>query len=159
MKIFHSLLLIFSLFFFACSSSAVETKAEEPVQIAQAKGKCPQPRKTPDAPAKYKGLSNPQPAEGGNLDAGKTLYQKTAKPFVCSTCHGADGSGMGDPDFESTPAARNFTCGKTMQSLSDGQLFWIIKNGSPNTSMPAHSNLTESDIWNLVLYIRKFSGN
>ena len=87
---------------------------------------------------------------------GQKLYQN-AKPLACKLCHGDLGDGKGDPDFESTPPARDFTCAPTMNKLSDGQLFWIIKNGSPNTSMPAFADLSEEDIWTLVYYLRGLS--
>jgi len=85
------------------------------------------------------------------------LFEKTARPLQCALCHGVAGNGIGDPDFESKPSARNFTCTKTMAQITDGQLFWIIKNGSTGTSMPGFSILDDKNIWKLVLYIRSFS--
>ena len=51
---------------------------------------------------------------------------------------------------------RNFTCSQTMKDISDGQMFWIIKNGSPATGMPAYRFLSGDEIWKLILYIRHF---
>ena len=67
------------------------------------------------------------------------------------------GNGIGDPDFESTPAARNFTCAQTITRIPDGQLYWTIKNGSTGASMQQFTNLDDTSIWKLVLYIRSFS--
>jgi len=44
-----------------------------------------------------------------------------------------------------------------MDSLPDGQLFWIIQNGSPGTAMPAFKGLADEQIWQLIHYIRHFS--
>jgi len=44
-----------------------------------------------------------------------------------------------------------------MKTISDGQLFWIIRNGSPGTGMPAFKNLKDREIWLIVLYLRKLS--
>jgi len=44
-----------------------------------------------------------------------------------------------------------------MDPLPDGQLFWIIKKGSPGTSMPAFKNLEEEQIWQLIHYLRNYS--
>jgi len=44
-----------------------------------------------------------------------------------------------------------------MKSLPDGQLFWVIQNGSPGSVMPAFDNLDDDQIWQLILYIRNFS--
>jgi hypothetical protein len=41
-----------------------------------------------------------------------------------------------------------------MEQISDGQLFWIIKNGSKGTSMPPYSKLSDRKIWQLIQYIR-----
>jgi len=44
-----------------------------------------------------------------------------------------------------------------MRDLLDGQLFWVIQNGSRGTAMPAHKFfLDKEQIWQLILYIRKF---
>ena len=118
---------------------------------------CPQARKTMAAPDKFLKLKNPLPMNSENIQMGKKLYIEQAKPITCKTCHGIEGNGQGDPDFESTPSARNFTCTKTMRALPDGQLFWIIKNGSKNTSMFAFSDLSDNQVWQLVHYIRQFS--
>ena len=46
---------------------------------------------------------------------------------------------------------------KMMKDLPDGQLFWIIRNGSPGTGMPAFKNLKDREIWLIVHYLRKLS--
>jgi hypothetical protein len=52
---------------------------------------------------------------------------------------------------------RNFTCGTTMEKIPDGQLFGIIKFGSPGNKMFAYDLLEDDQIWQLVLYIRQFA--
>jgi len=130
----------------------------EPQKVAEVAdtGNCPQDRKTPSAPKEIRDQSNPVFASDITLQTGKKLYENVT-PLACKLCHGEQGDGKGDPDFESTPPARNFTCAPTMNALSDGQLFWIIRNGSPNTSMPAFADLSEQDIWTLVYYLRSLS--
>lgn len=118
---------------------------------------CPQARNTKKAPANFLSLNNPLKYNSSNIKAGENLYHHQAKPIACKFCHGVKGDGKGDPDFESTPSARNFTCTKTMETLLDGQLYWVIKNGSKNTSMFAFSNLSDRQVWQLVLYIRQFA--
>lgn len=144
----------------ACAPGAASipnAQAEETPQVAQASGDCPQPRKTPEAPSSFLAMKNPHNNSEG-IAGGRELYEKTAKPFTCETCHGMKGDGKGDPVFESTPKARNFTCAATMNSLEDGQLFWIIKNGSPRTAMPGFKkNLSDDQIWKLVAYLRTFA--
>ena len=44
-----------------------------------------------------------------------------------------------------------------MKDIPDGQLFWIIKNGSPGTGMMAFSGLPDEQVWQLVQYIRSLA--
>ena len=41
-----------------------------------------------------------------------------------------------------------------MNGIPDGQLFWIVRNGSPGTSMPDFRGLSDEQIWQLVLHLR-----
>ena len=118
---------------------------------------CPQKRTTPTAPQAFLKLKNPVPLNDKTLKAGEKIFQLQGKPITCKTCHGEKGDGIAESGFESTPPPRNFTCAETMEALPDGQLFWIIRNGSPKTSMFAFPSLTDDQVWQLVHYIRQFS--
>lgn len=120
---------------------------------------CPQTRDTELASAYIAAMKNPLPASENNISAGKALYNDSAEPVACAQCHGKRGDGNGPMASMFNPAPRNFTCAATMRSIPDGQLYWIIKNGSIGTSMPAFSQLSDDDIWQLVLYLRGFSQN
>jgi mono/diheme cytochrome c family protein len=58
-------------------------------------GVCVQPRKTAKAPDEFLAKTNPLPASAGAIQAGKTLYLKTAQPVACVMCHGEQGDGKG----------------------------------------------------------------
>jgi|SaaInlStandDraft_2_1057019.scaffolds.fasta_scaffold66083_2 hypothetical protein len=118
---------------------------------------CPQTRNTPTAPKEFLSLSNPLPSSPENIFAGQTLFHFDAEPGPCRVCHGISGNGLGMLFRELTPSPRNFTCNQTMSNLPDGQLFWIIKNGSPGTEMPAFKSLEADQIWQLIHYIRHFT--
>jgi mono/diheme cytochrome c family protein len=118
---------------------------------------CPQKRKTPTAPEAFQKMQNPLPLNDETLKAGETLFQLQGKPIACKACHGEKGDGKAESGFESTPPPRNFTCAETMKALPDGQLFWIIRNGSPKTSMFAFPSLSDKQVWQLIHYIRQFS--
>lgn len=74
----------------------------------------------------------------------------------CATCHANDGSGQTPigknvypkaPDLRETPT----------QSMSDGELFWVIHNGIRFTAMPAWGEgdpEQDLDSWKLVHFIR-----
>lgn len=116
---------------------------------------CPQPRSTATAPEALYNKTNPIEKTADNIERGRLLFQLDAQPS-CTACHGS-GDGLGMMSGGLNPPPRNFTCKETMNSISDGQLFWIIKNGSPNTAMPPFENLENKEIWQLVHYIRQLS--
>ena len=106
--------------------------------IRVASGICPQNRKTRTAPGRYLKKTNPLAPTKENIQKGKKLFLKNAKPTACKLCHGIRGNGNGNLARGMEPPPRNFTCGKVMKDLLDGQLFWVIRNGSKGTAMPAH---------------------
>ncbi len=74
----------------------------------------------------------------------------------CATCHGNDGQGETEIGKSLYPKAPNMQLATT-QSLSDGELFYIIHNGIRLTGMPAWgAGPPEEDLdsWKLVLFIR-----
>jgi mono/diheme cytochrome c family protein len=124
--------------------------AEEPLQ-------CPQPRFTKKAPDNIYNLKNPLKATPKNLKKGKMLYQVRAKPMPCKHCHGTSGDGRGPMARGFNPPPRDFTCTKTIKGVPDGQLFWIIKRGSPGTGMLAFKGLKDDQIWQIILYVRQLA--
>ena len=52
------------------------------------------------------------------------------------------------------PRPRSFAFAETIEDVPDGQLFWIIRFGSPGASMPAHKDFSDEQIWELVLHVR-----
>ena len=125
--------------------------------IKVASGICPQNRKTKTAPGGYLRKTNPLVPTKENIQKGKNLFLKDTKPTACKLCHGIRGNGNRSLARGMEPPPRNFTCGKVMEDLLDGQLFWVIQNGSQGTAMPAHKfSLSKEQIWQLILYIRRF---
>ncbi len=115
------------------------------------KGPCQQVRKTKSAPANLIKASIPASA---SVEAGKKIFEKSAKPMACKMCHGSEGKGNGKLGKALNPRPRNFTCSDTMKHVSSGQMFWIIKNGSKGTGMVAHGKtLKDRQIWDVVKYI------
>jgi mono/diheme cytochrome c family protein len=117
---------------------------------------CPQPRFTGKAPEPDYSRANPLAPDRAALAAGRGLYEKSASPS-CQLCHGIKGDGMGPLSAQFDPRPRNFACKQTVNGIPDGQLFWIVRNGSPGTSMPAFRDLRDDQIWQIVLYLRALS--
>lgn len=118
---------------------------------------CPQPRFTGKAPQSFLEMTNAVVANKANIAAGEKLYQSGIKPVSCAQCHGRKGDGMGPMSAMFEPPPRNFTCAQTINNVPDGQLFWIIQNGSTGTSMPGFAQLSDTEIWQIVHYIRKLA--
>src|SRR5216684_8749845 len=77
----------------------------------------------------------------------------------CAQCHANDGSGKTEMGQYLYPRAPDMRLPAT-QNLSDGELYYIIRNGVPLTGMPAwgEPNLDQDDeSWQLVLFIRHLS--
>jgi mono/diheme cytochrome c family protein len=77
----------------------------------------------------------------------------------CAQCHANDGSGNTEMGKDLYPRAPDMRLAAT-QDLSDGELYYIIRNGVPLTGMPAwgEPHLDQDDeSWQLVLFIRHLS--
>jgi alcohol dehydrogenase (cytochrome c) len=71
------------------------------------------------------------------------LYDQT-----CQSCHGPAGQGDRGPALNQTNFARG---------SSDGDLFRAIRAGAPGTQMPAFAQLTDTQTWQLVSYVRSLA--
>lgn len=73
----------------------------------------------------------------------------------CQFCHGYDGQNTGVPFAEDMMPPVADLASKSIQSYTDGQLRWIIKNGIGPSGMPSWGeDLTDDEQWKLVLFIR-----
>ena len=74
----------------------------------------------------------------------------------CATCHANDGSGQTPIGKNVYPKAPDLRLADT-QSMSDGEIFWVIHNGIRFTAMPAWGEgdpAEDKDSWKLVHFIR-----
>lgn len=108
--------------------------------------------------AAAKGMKNPVANTPENIAAGKAVFEGKG---TCFTCHGMSGRGDGDAGKALDPAPRNLTNPKFQDCKADGELFWVVKNGSPGTGMiPAVSTgvISEDEAWKAILYVRSLKG-
>ena len=120
-------------------------------------GTCVQPRQAIKVSDEFLTQTNPLPVSAGTIQAGRALFLKTAQPVACAMCHGEKGDGKGVMGTALVPPPRNFTCGVMMNEIPDGQLYWVIKNGSPGTGMMSFAGLPDEQVWQLVHYIRSLA--
>ena len=117
---------------------------------------CPQPKFTGRAPDAIYNQKNPLQIAEIDPAVGKRLFfddEPNGKRFACATCHGRNADGKGPMATQFNPPPRHLGCVNTA-SIPDGQVFWIIRNGSAGTEMPAHKNFTDQEVWQLVAYLR-----
>ncbi|HEY7532892.1 MAG TPA: c-type cytochrome [Nitrospiraceae bacterium] len=102
------------------------------------------------------------PVEHRNRPNPVTLHPEVLKESLihfadhCATCHGNDGSGQTPIGKNVYPKAPDLRLEDT-QSMSDGELFWVIHNGIRFTGMPAWGEgdpEKDMDSWKLVHFIR-----
>lgn len=116
------------------------------------------PRVPRDQIEAVRAVTNPFPASEEIIAKGKALFEGKA---FCKTCHGADGKGLGGdiaPGSLKGPLPRNFTNKAWQAARTDGELFWILKNGSKGTAMAPFIPLvlTEEEAWHVLRYVRSF---
>jgi len=100
-------------------------------------------------PARFKAMSNPlsSAADSADVAAGRDVYRSK-----CELCHAYDGGGkteIGSGEYPRPPDLR----GASVQRMSDGELFYHIKNGIRHTGMPAWE-LPDRKIWQVSAYLR-----
>lgn len=94
------------------------------------------------------------PPDGVNL-RDPALAEKAFGHYsvACTTCHGAPGVGA-SPWMVTNPPSPLLV--ETVGEWSDGELYWIIKNGIKMTGMPALGPThKDSDLWAIAAFVRQ----
>ena len=103
------------------------------------------------------GLSIPREAKKlrNPLSLDPRILAEARKQYVdhCLICHAEDGSGKTKLSAGLSPEVPDLRA-QHIQNLTDGEMFYIIKNGVRFTGMPAW-DIGDEDIWRLVALIRQ----
>jgi mono/diheme cytochrome c family protein len=83
---------------------------------------------------------NPYAAQADAIAAGRRMFADH-----CAKCHGADALGT-----KKRPSLRS----KEVQQATDGELFWMLRNGSLRRGMPSWSALPEPSRWQIIAYVK-----
>ena len=76
--------------------------------------------------------------------------------YDCLMCHGANGNGKGELAVQLKMDLKDWSNPAALQSKTDGELFYIIKNGVGQ--MPAEGDRAKNDdLWNMVVLVRSFA--
>jgi mono/diheme cytochrome c family protein len=95
-------------------------------------------------------VKNPVAASADSVAAGKAAFTKN-----CRFCHGADAKGNGPMAPKDTHPS-DLTDAKWDRGSSDGEIFAVIRDGAgPKFDMKGYKGkLSDTDIWNVVNYLR-----
>jgi mono/diheme cytochrome c family protein len=74
----------------------------------------------------------------------------------CEMCHGKNGNGKGDTAQEMKLAIVDFTDPATLKDHTDGELYYVIKNGHEDMP-PEGDRIKAEEGWDLVNYVRSFA--
>jgi len=84
--------------------------------------------------------ANPYAGRADAIAAGSRLFADH-----CAKCHGDDASGR-----RKRPSLRT----REVQQATDGEIFWLLKNGSLRRGMPSWSSLPEPTRWQIISYVK-----
>lgn len=99
-------------------------------------------------PGNQNALKNPYPASPAGIAQARQLFHAQ-----CALCHNDNGDGRSSLGQSLYPKPPNL--GGLTQDKSDGALFYSIRNGIRMSGMPAWSQDSDAQIWNLVTLIRR----
>ena len=132
-------LLLIIVAFFAIPAEAAERQMMQSVVPA-------------DKRAEARALMSPLPRSPETIARGKAIYDGKG---ACFNCHGKDGDGNGPLAAQLNPSPRNFQHHGFWRHRTEGEIFWVIKNGSANTSMVGFGGqLTDDEVPALIQSLR-----
>jgi mono/diheme cytochrome c family protein len=89
--------------------------------------------------------TNPFAGETSAAAAGRNLFRNN-----CAKCHGENAEGKG-----SRPSLKS----ARIETATDGELAWLIKNGEAFKGMPGWGALPEPERWQIISYLRSLNMN
>ena len=92
-------------------------------------------------PADYHSRTNPYAGQADAIAGGAKLFADH-----CAKCHGADALGTGK-----RPSLRSE---RVQKEATEGDIFWLLKNGNLGKGMPTWSAIPEPSRWQIIAYVR-----
>jgi mono/diheme cytochrome c family protein len=83
---------------------------------------------------------NPYAGQKDAIAAGNRIFLDK-----CAKCHGDDGTGR-----KKKPSLRT----DRVQHATDGEIFWLLKNGSLKHGMPSWSSMPEPMRWQVITFVK-----
>jgi mono/diheme cytochrome c family protein len=89
--------------------------------------------------------TNPCSGQNEAIAAGSKMFADH-----CAKCHGADALGS-----KKKPSLRT----AEVQQATDGEIFWLLKNGDLRHGMPSWSAIPEPSRWQIITYVKSLGTN
>ena len=93
-----------------------------------------------DVPEADRKRVNPFAGQAGAVAAGKRVFEDH-----CAKCHGPEAMGKGK-----RPSLRS----ERVQRATDGEIFWLLKNGNLRKGMPTWASLPEPMRWQSITFVK-----
>ena len=143
------ILVLLALLIFAFSCHAQQSQSS-----ASAEEKPPSPSTGAKIPPEALKVVNPVKPTAASIAVGKKKFG-----YDCAMCHGTDGDGKGDLAIDMKLKMLDYRDPATLKSVTDGEMFYVIKNGNGGEMPSEVDRLKDEDVWNLVNYIRSIPKN
>lgn len=104
------------------------------------------------APTVIPGKGNPVKPTAESQARAKKIYG-----FDCALCHGDSGDGKTDLAKDMGLTINDMTDPKTLSTMSDADLFDLIRKGKDKMPPEEPARAKDDDVWNLVIYVRGLS--
>lgn len=122
--------------------------------LSAQQGSTPTTQKTPSyeaIPVDAAKASNPVKSSPESLARAKKWWT-----LDCAMCHGKDGDGKGETAQDMKLKVADFTDPNTLKDRTDGEIFYIIKNGHQDMP-PEGPRVKTEENWDLVNYVRSLA--
>lgn len=100
-------------------------------------------------------LQNPLNASEEVIRRGAAIYHSKG---TCAECHGVTGRGDGEAGTLAASRPRNFVDRAFHAMRTDGELFWVLKEGIAGSGMLSFVPrlISEEEAWSVIHYLRTF---
>ena len=105
----------------------------------------------PKIPAADAAMLNPIKPNPVLMAHAKKMYG-----YDCAMCHAANGNGKGDVGAGMTPPLKDWTDPAALKDMTDGQIYYIIKNGRGQMTGEA-GRVSNDELWTMVVLVRGFA--
>jgi mono/diheme cytochrome c family protein len=156
-----SFLLVFAVALLVITCLPQQGGSQQQTAPAQAPATTPTPSPAPApalnppetvAPPPAAPVRNPVKPTAESQAKAKSLYR-----MDCAMCHGDNGNGKTDLATSMELTLDDWTDPKALTGKEDWEMFNIIRVGKGKMPPESKGRATDSEVWNLVIYIRTFS--